>query len=252
MTQIVRRRMPAALLALVCVPSLGLMMRGAEPLGSSVASSTLQAGGGVAVGTVRFLADPPEPERLRVTQNPDVCGLRKFSQEFIVSKETKGLKNVVMTIVGVPARSAPAGAPGPQVAQHVCEYEPHVQTAIVGQQLTIVNQDDVLHNIHAYGEAKQTFFNLAQPIQHMVNRQTLDTEGVVTLKCDVHNWMQAYVVVSPHPFVAVTDENGAFRIEGVPPGAYKLRAWHEALGELAKDITIAAGREAEVNFDVGQ
>ena len=252
MTQIVRRRIPAALLALLCVPSLSVIMRGTEPRGSSVPAAVVQATGGVAIGTVRFLADPPEPERLRVTQNSDVCGLRKFSQEFIVSKDTKGLKNVVLSIVGVPDRPASPGTPGPQVAQHVCEYEPHVQTAVVGQELSIVNQDDVLHNIHAYGEAKQTFFNLAQPIQHMVNKQTLGTPGVVTLKCDVHNWMQAYVVVAPHPFVAATDENGAFRIEGIPGGSYKLRAWHEALGELAKDITIVSGREATVNFDVGQ
>jgi len=64
--------------------------------------------------------------------------------------------------------------------------------------------------------------------------------------------MQAYVIVGPNPYAAVTIEDGSFRIEGVPPGTYKLRAWHEALGELDKDVTVTAGGEVTVDFDVGK
>ncbi len=95
-------------------------------------------------------------------------------------------------------------------------------------------------------------FNVAEPIQNMTVSMALEREGVVTMECDGHDWMQTYVAVASHPYVAVTDDDEAFRIDGIPPGSYKIRAWHEALGELDKDLTIVAGRDTTVNFDVGK
>lgn len=138
------------------------------------------------------------------------------------------------------------------VHQKQCEYEPHVQTAVVGQKLEVRNHDKVLHNIHSYDERKGTLFNLAQPIQNQVSSVTLDQEGVVTLKCDVHRWMLAYIVVGRHPYTAVTDKDGEYRIDGIPPGSYKIRAWHEALGQVSKEVTVVAARQATVDFEVGK
>lgn len=209
-------------------------------------------GGGAVIGTVKFLETPPKPERLKVDKNNNICGLTKVSEGFIVSPETKGLKNVVLTVVGVRGTSAAPSKPLPALTQDKCVYGPHVQTATVGQKLQITNHDDVLHNIHAYGANQDTLFNVAQPIKNMSFGMALEREGVVTVKCDVHSWMQAYIVVAPHPYTAVTDENGAYRIDGVPPGSYKLQAWHEALGTLNKDLTVVQGRDTTVTFDVGK
>ena len=221
----------------------------AAPAASEAAAQT----GGSAVGHVRFLETPPEPERLRVNRDNDVCGLRKLSQDFIVSEETKGLKNVVLTIIGARAPAASAGGPPPPVLeQQECVYGPHVQTAVLGQKLQITNRDDLLHDVHAYADDRDTLFNVAEPFQGMTVSMTLEREGVVTVECDVHDWMKGYVVVASHPYIAVTDEDGAFRIDGIPPGSYKVRAWHEALGELEKDLTIVAGRDTTVSFDVGK
>ncbi len=237
-----------------------LALLGVLSLSLGVTSAAAQGGGSV-VGTVRFLEAVPEPERLTVDTNTDVCGLRKFSQDFIVSPETKGLENVVLTVIGLPGTAAAAPNGGnegnaenedPIIRQETCEYAPHVLTAVVGQTLQIRNTDDVLHNIHAYDEGQGTLFNLAQPIQNMVNKVSLDKPGVVTVKCDVHRWMLAYVVVAPHRYTAMTDENGTFRIDGIPPGSYQLRAWHEALGQLDKPVTVRAGGETTVTFDVGK
>lgn len=219
---------------------------------SPIAEPAIAIGGGSVIGTVKFLETPPKPERLKVDKNNATCGLTKLSTAFIVSPQTKGLKNVVLTVVGVPEASAAPSKPLPALQQNKCVYEPRVQTAVVGQKLQITNHDDVLHNIHAYAANQDTLFNVAQPIQNMSFGMTLPREGVVTVKCDVHSWMLAYIVVASHPYTAVTDDNGSYRIDGVPPGAYKLQAWHEALGTLNKDLTVVQARDTTVNFDVGK
>ncbi len=224
-----------------------------ETGGALLRAATAQApNGSVVAGAVTFLETVPDPERLRVDRDNTTCGLRKLSQDFIVSPNTQGLKNVVLTVVGVPRT---AGAPlndSPALFQQECVYGPHVQTAVLGQDLQITNHDDLLHNIHAYADNQDTLFNVAQPIKGMTFSMELERDGVVRVECDVHSWMQAYIVVAPHPFTAVTDQDGQFRIEGVPPGSYQLRAWHEALGELEKDLTVVVGEDPTVNFEVGK
>jgi hypothetical protein len=63
---------------------------------------------------------------------------------------------------------------------------------------------------------------------------------LVTITCDLHSWMKSWVVVAEHPYYAVTDAAGAYRIAGVPPGRYRLRMWHEVLGELAREVEVGA------------
>jgi len=66
----------------------------------------------------------------------------------------------------------------------------------------------------------------------------VDEPGMYVVKCDVHGWMQAFIRVDPHPFHSVTDSDGRFRIEGLPPGNYTLELWHEKFGTLARDVRI--------------
>jgi len=114
--------------------------------------------------------------------------------------------------------------------------------------LTVLNQDGILHNIHAY-QGKETLFNMAQPKFRKELQRKLTTPGVVMLRCDVHSWMKGYVVLlKDQPYYAVTDENGRFTISDLPPGTYTLHAWHEALGEMKKPVTVAADQPAEVDF----
>ncbi len=68
-------------------------------------------------------------------------------------------------------------------------------------------------------------------------------------KCDAgHTWMSAYIWVSKHPYYAVTDKSGKFEIADVPPGTYKLKAWHEALGTVEQTVTVAPKKEVSSDF----
>lgn len=211
-------------------------------------------GTGAVVGVITFTDPVPKAEKLLVNQNADICGVTKASQAFLVSPKTKGLGNVVLSVEGVADPPEPRQAElQARIAQQKCMYQPHVQVARVGTTLEVVNVDPILHNIHTYLEpSKRTIFNIGQPIKNQVNKIVLKDDGLISVKCDVHNWMSAFIVVTKHPYVAVSDENGTFRIANVPRGRYKLRAWHEELGSMDKEVTVAPGTEARVNFEIGK
>jgi hypothetical protein len=142
--------------------------------------------------------------------------------------------------------------------------------------MEIVNNDPVLHNVHTYStrEKHRTIFNIAQPIkgQRTPIRPTLfKTRGIVMATCDAgHPWMSAYIVLADHPYYAVTDANGKYTLDNVPPGTYRLKMWHEGVAatrvemengkpklyeyeepyELVQEVTVTEGGKVEVNFDL--
>jgi hypothetical protein len=76
-------------------------------------------------------------------------------------------------------------------------------------------------------------------------------EREVEVQCDIHPWMHAYIFVMDHPFFSVSGDDGAYAIEGLPPGDYTLECWHEKLGKQRKDVKL--GDEAlDVSFTFQQ
>jgi len=115
------------------------------------------------------------------------------------------------------------------IDQQNCRYHPHVLGIMVGQPLQILNSDSTLHNIHAIPTKNQEF-NTGQPIKGMKTDHIFTAaETMVPFKCDVHGWMNAYAGVLPHPYFAVTADDGSFTIKNLPPGTYKLTAGTRSL-----------------------
>jgi plastocyanin len=132
--------------------------------------------------------------------------------------------------------------------QKGCRYIPHVFGVRVGQPIEIVNSDPTLHNIHALPNANQEF-NMGQPIQGMKMTRTFTArEVMVPFKCDVHGWMNAYVGVLDHPYFAVTDSDGRFELQSLPPGSYTIEAWHERLGATTQSVTLDQKETRTVTF----
>jgi len=202
------------------------------------------AAGGDLRGSVSFLGKAPALPPAPVTKDQSVCGQAAPDETLEVSAGK--LANVVVVVRGAPS---PPAAARVTLDQKGCRYLPHVQAVPLGSALEIVNGDPILHNTHGYiGHA--TAFNLAMPGKDQRVTKKLDRPGLVRVKCDVHGWMAAYIVVSEGP-AAVSGADGSFVVPGIPPGRYTVTAWHESLGERTAQVTVPASGDATVAFAFG-
>jgi plastocyanin len=211
--------------------------------GALLASSAAFAGGSIA-GTVAFNGTAPKMEKLNRKADP-VCAKTEANDETVLlSKDGKAVANVVVRIT----KNAPAGGKVPAepvtIDQKECLYHPRVQAAMEGQKIQIKNSDGTLHNIHAYAGTK-TLFNQAQPPKSKDIEKDLKAADVMKLKCDVHPWMTAYVVLNKNPYFATTNTDGKFEIKDVPAGKYTIEAWHEKLGTQTAEVTVEDGKAAD-------
>jgi hypothetical protein len=204
-------------------------------------------GSGSIAGAVKLAGTPPEMPMTKRQADP-YCAKTPVKEEEVVVGAGGGLKNVIVRVTkGLTGRYDPPAATA-TVDQSACMYRPRVQGIVLGQPVQIKNSDMTLHNIHGYKGAS-TLFNKAEiPGQPPMVQQFNDADQIVKLKCDVHPWMTGYVLVSSHPFFAVTGDDGSFKIAGLPPGSYTVEAWHERYGAKTAEITVAADKPAEAAF----
>ncbi len=213
----------------------------AKPVAAKPAAG---GGGGGVSGRVTLDGAAPAPAKLDVNKDVEVCAkTEKMSESLLVSADG-GVANAVVYLKNPPA-GAKAAVPSknPAIDQLGCRYDPHVLMVPAGATVDIQNSDGILHNIHTYSSDNPPF-NAAQPKFKKVIRKQLDKPEFVRLTCDVHGWMEAWIVVQGHPFYALTDSNGGFEIDGIPAGEYEVGVWHEKLGEQTGKIVVKAGEKA--------
>lgn len=166
-----------------------------------------------------------------------------------VSGPDGGLGNVFVYVKeGLEGLEFPTPSAAVVLDQDGCVYQPHVLGVQTGQNLTIRNSDGILHNINASPEENRPF-NVSQPVNMDTNRSFPAPEVMIPVRCDVHGWMRAYIGVLPHPYHAVSAQDGSVALEGLPPGDYVVEAWHEQFGTLTQNVTVATGETAQVSFE---
>lgn len=217
----------------------------AAAAGYAVASSIPDAGS--LSGSVTLTGPVPKLKPRPVNADAKVCGAGERRNQTLLLGEGNGVVNAVVSLVGI-ARGKAFPAAGPLLDQRTCTFEPYVQVAPKGADVTFVNSDPVNHNVHAYDAANTSLFNLAMPIQGLKLKEKLDAAGPVRIKCDSHSWMTAWIFSSETPYAAVTDANGRYLLADVPPGTYRLHVWHELLGE--KDETIVVPPKVQATHDL--
>jgi hypothetical protein len=206
-------------------------------------------------GTITFGGDAPAAQVLQMAADP-FCVTAQAGQDVLaqrVSVNDNGTLRYVFIYVkeGLEGQNFTVPSTAVELSQEGCMYTPHVIGVQTNQTVTIINNDDTLHNVNAQPRVNRGF-NFAQPVKGMSNDEVFsEPEIMVPLKCDVHPWMQAYIGVVAHPYFAVTGEDGSFTISQLPAGDYVVAAWHESLGEQTQNITVGANETAEVSFEFG-
>ncbi len=206
--------------------------------------------GGAISGKVTFAGTPPARKEVPVTKDKEVCGKEKHLSWDLIVGPTKGIENVVVRLVDI-KKGKKWPSTKPTLDQNGCVYKPHVVVMPAGGELDILNSDGILHNIHTYSTANPPF-NKAQPKFKKVLTEKFAKPEMIQAKCDAHAWMSGWIVVSEHPYVAVSDEKGEFTLKDVPPGQYKLEVWQETLGKTVKDVSVKAKEETKVNVELAK
>jgi plastocyanin len=125
-------------------------------------------------------------------------------------------------------------------------FIPHVLPILVGTTVNFPNEDVVLHNVFSPGYLGK--FNLGTYPMNASKQKTFDEPGIVLLLCNIHHEMSAFILVIETPYVAVTDQNGIYKISNIPPGRYRLSVWHEGMKPQTKEIDLPEHNSIRVNF----
>jgi plastocyanin len=186
-------------------------------------------------GVVTLRGNPPPGRSEPVTQQQAVCGTSVSVTRLALGPDN-GVKRAIVYLEGVEADRRVANPPPPLVIeQRDCRYVPGTLLVTPGTPIEIVNDDPVLHNVHARENTDaglRTVFNIAQPIRGQRTPVTVPLErpGVVELSCEAgHPWMSAFMLVSGHSYAALTDDRGEFVIDAVPVGTYPITMWHQGV-----------------------
>ncbi len=201
--------------------------------------------GGTIRGTVKVNGNFPKLSPLQISKFKEIC--KDVPNESLIIGPDQELRYAVVTLEGISKGKAVEKESVHEIDNSRCRFVPHVLAASVGQFVLLKNTDPILHTAHAYFTAGQPQFNVGL-YPSKVSRKPLVSPGVIKIVCEVHPWMSAYIVVAEHPYQSVTDIYGEYLINDVPPGTYKLKAWHESLGTQEKQVEVKPGGSHNVDF----
>jgi plastocyanin len=125
-------------------------------------------------------------------------------------------------------------------------FVPHLLAITTGTTVDFPNSDKFYHNV--FSLSKPARFDLGRYAAGHSKSIRFDRPGIVRVFCDIHSHMNAFILVFTHPFFAITDGEGRYRIDAVPPGTYNVIAWNEGTASEPKPITVPDGGTAELDF----
>ena len=221
---------------------------------------------GTITGIVTLKGQTPAPKAFNLVTFPDpeYCGRIsngsgwRLLRDFSVDQESGlyGLKDVIVLLEGVEA-GKPFDLSVPRIEARDCQFNPFVTVVRDGHAVEVVNMDPVMHDIQAYETSRElgtrVLFNSPLPMnvhhergnlhaahRHLPGASMLEkihlTKGrrFFVMQCGFHAYMESWAVAVSNPYYEITDKTGAFAIENVPPGTYRLIAWHPYVGTLVE------------------
>ena len=206
---------------------------------ANVASGTLS-------GVVTSSSAPPDTT---VVPTHDLIACKPFTQPAYPAR-ANGVGEAVVWLSGVSTGRADDAPRRATLMLHNCQLEPRVQRVAAGGTILVNSRDAMTSRLRftdlgALNGLRATVL-LNDAGQVVPTGDATFTPGIVAVRDDLHPWVRAYLAVTPHPFVAITEADGAFRFERVPPGSYTLVVWHERFGTHTRPVNVRAGSEANM------
>lgn len=132
-------------------------------------------------------------------------------------------------------------------------FHPHILPVCVGTTVEWPNEDDIFHNVFSVSDAKNFDLGLykSEGRNPEIKRVPFDKAGRVDVFCSIHSDMHCVVLVLENTFFTSTDNKGRYVLRDVPPGTYKLKAWHERLPPQTKEITVTDSGDTKADFSLG-
>lgn len=153
---------------------------------------------------------------------------------------TDGTRNVADAVVWLTGTSRPSPLKA-SVEQKDMKFVPRILVVPTGSTVDFPNRDNLFHNVFAEYNAKK--FDLGMYPRGQTRKVTFDKPGLVSVLCNVHSTMSAFIIVVDTPFYAKTNAKGEFRIDDIPEGAYTLEAWHESGKRVNQKLVVAKGMD---------
>ena len=165
-----------------------------------------------------------------------------------IEGKVSGMKGKsVVYVDAIAGKTFPAPKDHPVMDQKGLMFAPHILVVQQGTTVEFQNSDTVQHNVFwtAIGNDKKLGHNLGTWPKGEKRAFTFDKPGVVPVLCNVHPEMAGYVVVSPTPYFAETDDSGNYKIKDVPDGSYTVTVFHEGAKNQSKPVTVSGGGKAD-------
>jgi hypothetical protein len=220
---------------------------GTVDLGGAPYTAEAVTAPGTVTGTIS-LTGAPRMDTVPVTVDQPVCGQSAAGP---VSATAKGLSNSVVWIADITKGKALPESRRIDLSSEDCGLDPRVQAAVVGTTVNVTNADRLLHKLifTPIGThdtlTMMPFFNTGQVVP---SERLAKVPGIVEVTCVMHPWTRAYIAVFDHPYYAVTDDDGKFTIDSLPPGSYKMMVWHEGAAQpVEQQIQVAPNGSAKVD-----
>lgn len=184
-----------------------------------------------------------------VLRDPKVCGDTVTVSE--PGAPGSSLGNVLVWVDGV--RS---GMPLPEVRRQTltiehCRLEPRILAVVVHSTINVFSRDQATHEIRFYRDGASDPVETVRTVdegQVVPSEKIAAQAGLVKVRCSLHSFVRGYVAVFDNPYFAVTDENGEFKIDGLSPGTYTVKIWHERLGgPVAQRVVVRPSGTARLN-----
>ncbi|MFO0699812.1 MAG: carboxypeptidase regulatory-like domain-containing protein [Nitrospira sp.] len=238
-----------------------LLIGGVPPMTGAYESGPVTNGAAVR-GKVTFSGTVPAPKtfEMRRYYDREYCATLSDGKGHRLLKEVNvgedgGLKDVVVVIEGI-EKGKPFAFTDAEVEASLCQFMPFVTVVSDKRRVTVFNRDPVSHDIQGYAyDQSGVDIVLHRPALHVSGTtdvvQLVKGRKIFTMQCGMHPYMQNWGYAIDNPYYAVTDPSGSFAIGDLPPGTYRIKAWHPTLGSHERDLTVKPNETVSLDFAFG-